>query len=354
MHLAFAVVRNPRSARGNIWVILHGKRHPVCDTGFDVFEECLYVGHSARRGKRLVRLPGIYAAQREKTMSFDFRKMSMSVPWNLFLLTVGGLLYTFGLKAFAVPHGFISGGLFGLSMLIFYETNVFSIAIWYAIVSIPVVLIGWFCLGRRFIFYSLYGMVVTIVAAQYITYVAPVDEPILAALAGGTVCGVGIGIMLRSLGSDGGLTIISMTLYQKFNVKVGGFSLAFNVLLFLVALQYMPVNTVLYSIMLVYVYSGIMDYSMNFSNQRKLVFIISDKAEVISQRVLEKLHRGVTYLYTKGAYTNQERYVIMTVVHNYQLKKLEAIVYEIDPKSFLIIENTYNVLGRGFSERRVY
>ena len=287
-------------------------------------------------------------------MSFDSRKITMSVPWNIFLLTLGGVLYAFGLKSFAVPHEFISGGLFGLGMLIFYQTGLFSIAIWYALLCLPVVLVGWIYLGRRFIFYSLYGMVVTMIAAQFVTYVAPVDDPILAALAGGTVCGVGIGIMLRSLGSDGGLTIISMVLYQKFNVKVGGFSLGCNVLLFLLALQYMPINTVLYSIMLVYVYSAIIDYAMNFSNQRKMVFIISDNAEAISHQIMEGLHRGVTYLYTKGAYTNQERYVILTVVHNYQLKKLEGLVYTMDPKAFLIIENTYNVLGRGFSERRVY
>lgn len=287
-------------------------------------------------------------------MSIDMRRITMSMPWNILLLTVGGTLYAFGLKAFAVPHGLISGGLFGLAMLVYYQTQVLTVAIWYAILCIPVAIIAWLGLSRRFVLYSLYGTAVTIVAAQFITYTAPVTEPLLAAIAGGSVCGVGLGIMLRSLGSDGGLTMVSMVLYQKWNVKIGGFSLLFNVLLFGAALVYMDINLLLYSMVLVYLYSNIMDYSMEFTNQRKLAFIVSDNAEAISAEIMDRLHRGATYLYTKGAYTNRERYVILTVIHNYQLKRLEELVYRVDPGAFLIIGNTYNVIGRGFSERRVY
>lgn len=286
--------------------------------------------------------------------SIDFRKLSLGVPWNIFLLTVGGIIYSFGLKAFAVPHELISGGIFGVGMLLFYQTGWLSVAAWYAILCIPVVIVGWLGLSRRFVLYSLYATAVTTVAAQYITYAAPVDNALLAAIAAGTTCGIGSGVMLRSLGSDGGLTLVSMVLHQKYNVKIGGFSLIFNCILFSFALAFMDVDTVLYSVILVYVTSGIVDYSMEFTNQRKAVFIVSDTAESISQEIMEKLHRGVTYLYTKGAYTNQERYMILVVVHNYQLKRLEEMVYRLDPKAFIIVENTFNVLGRGFSERKVY
>lgn len=287
-------------------------------------------------------------------MSIDFRRITMGVPWNLFLLTVGGVLYAFGMSAFAVPHGLISGGLFGLGMLIYYQTNLLSVGIWYAVLCLPVALLSWRALSRRFVFYSLYGMAVTIVAAQFITYAAPVSEPLLAGIAGATVSGVGLGIMLRSLGSDGGLTMVSMVLHQKWNVKIGGFNLAFNVLLFAAALTFMDLNTLLYSIIMVYVYSAIMDYSMEFTNQRKLAFVISDNAEKIAAEIMKSMQRGVTYLYAKGAYTNSERNVILTVVHNHQLKRLEELVYRVDPNAFLILENTYNVIGRGFSERRTY
>lgn len=285
---------------------------------------------------------------------FDTRRIALSVPWNLMLLTVGGFLFAFGLKAFAVPHAFISGGLFGSAMLLFYQTDFLSLAFWYALVNIPVLVLGWFALSHRFFFYSMYGMVVTTIAAQFITMAVPLEDPMLAAIAAGSVCGVGLSIMLRSLGSDGGLTIVAMVLHQKYNLKVGGFSLMFNVVLFLFAMFSMPIDRILYSVVMVYVYSGILDYSMAIVNQRKMVIIISDDAEKIAAAIMERLHKGVTYLYAKGAYTNRERHVILTVVQNYQLKRLEELVYTIDDKSFLIIENTYNVIGRGFSERKRY
>jgi uncharacterized membrane-anchored protein YitT (DUF2179 family) len=285
---------------------------------------------------------------------FDTRRITLSVPWNLFLLTVGGALFAFGLNAFAVPHGFISGGLFGSAMLLFYKTNFLTLAFWYAIVSLPVLLLGWFSLSHRFFFYSMYGMVATTVAAQFITCVVPLEDSILAAIAAGSICGVGLAVMLRSLGSDGGLTIVAMVLHQKYNIKVGGFNLMFNIVLFFIASFSMPIDKILYSVVMVYVYSGILDYSMEIVNQRKAVMIISETAERIAAEIMDRLHKGVTYLYAKGAYTNKERHVILTVVQNYQLKRLEELVYTIDDSAFLIIENTYNVIGRGFSERKRY
>ena len=120
---------------------------------------------------------------------FDIRRITMSIPWNIFLLTVGGICFSFGLKAFAVPHEFISGGLFGAAMLLYYETNLLSLAIWYVLFNIPVLLLGWHFLSKRFFFYSLYGMLVTSLAAQLITYHAPLEDSLLAAVAAGSICG---------------------------------------------------------------------------------------------------------------------------------------------------------------------
>ena len=99
----------------------------------------------------------------------DFRKVTMSMPWNLLLLVVGGTLFAFGLKAFAVPHQLISGGIFGASMLVYYQTGLLTVALWYALLCIPVVVIAWLGLSRRFVLYSLFGMAVTTFAAQFIT-----------------------------------------------------------------------------------------------------------------------------------------------------------------------------------------
>ena len=114
------------------------------------------------------------------------------------------------------------------------------------------------------------------------------------------------------------------------------------------------VNKVLYSMIITYLTSTLMNYFMALFNERKLVFIISEHYEAIGKSILHNLGRGCTVLHGQGAYTRSEREVILTVVHNVQLKRLEEIVFYEDPKAFMIIENTHMVLGKGFSTRRTY
>lgn len=284
----------------------------------------------------------------------NLRGLTLTVPWNLFLLTLGGIVAGLALKSIAVPHGFISGGLFGTGLLIFYTTGSMSPAIWYALINLPVFLLAWRFVGRRFFFYTLYGFAVNTLAVQFIPWVIPIEDTLLAAISAGFLYGIGLSIMLRSFGSDGGLTIIGIILNQRWNIKLGGFSLFFNMALFCAAFLDMPVDHVLYSIILVFVQTSVVDYSMRIVNQRKLVLVISECSERIAQRVLKDLDRGCTYIPSRGAYTNMERPILMTVVYNYQLKRLEELVYREDPKAFLIVENTYDVIGQGFSQLKKY
>lgn len=103
-----------------------------------------------------------------------------------------------------------------------------------------------------------------------------------------------------------------------------------------------------------FVVSYMLDYVLTMFNQRKLVLIISEKYDAISEIINTKLKRGATYLYGRGTFTKKPKRVILTVVHNIQLKRLEEAVYTVDPDAFVIMENTFNVLGKGFSRRKVY
>jgi uncharacterized membrane-anchored protein YitT (DUF2179 family) len=282
------------------------------------------------------------------------RAITLSVPWNLFLLTVGGVLSAFALKCIANPHDFVSGGIYGTSMLIVYATDTLGIAAWYALLNIPVLFIGWFFLSRRFMLYTIYCIAVTTVATQLMTFDAGITDKTLAAIAAGTLCGAGSGIAMRSLGSDGGLNIISLILNQKYNFNVGTFNIIYNFLLFIVALPIINVDKVLYSMIITYLTSSMTNYFMGMFDERKLVFIISEHYQAIAQSIMRHLGRGCTLLHGQGAFTRQEREVLLTVVHNIQLKRLEELVYTVDPQAFLIIENTHLVLGKGFSQRKQY
>ncbi|MEA3436821.1 MAG: YitT family protein [Thermodesulfobacteriota bacterium] len=287
-------------------------------------------------------------------MSTKKRTVVFSVAWNLILLTAGAVVLAIGIKAIAIPHGFITGGFSGLSLLIYYVFKGLSPGIWYFVLNIPLFIAGWIFLSRRFFFYSLFGMVVLTVAIDLIPFVIPIHDKLLAALAAGALIGAGAGTYLHSFGSAGGSDIIAIILNQKYNVRIGRFSFYFNLVLFGLSFGFMDIDLILFSLILSFVVSQVADYFLSMFNQRKMVIIISDRSDSIAKAIFEKLNRGSTFLFGRGAYTGQRKKVIMTVVNNYQLKRLEEAVFTIDSDAFFITENTFNVIGKGFSRRKQY
>jgi len=284
----------------------------------------------------------------------ESKSYRFSILWNLFLITTGTFLLGVGLKAIAIPHGFITGGMSGLGLLIYYFTHTLTPGTWYLIVNIPVFILGWLFVSRRFFFYSLYGAAALTAAIDLISFTIPVKDPVLALLAGGVLVGAGAGIVLRSLGSNGGTDIIGVILNQKFNIPIGRFSFVFNLVLFSAGFSIMEIDSMLYSLAMSFLTAQVVDYFLSMFSQRKMVLVISEKSGDIAPLVLEKLKRGATFLDGQGAYSGRPRKILMTVVHNLQLKRMEEIVFSIDPEAFMITENTFNVLGKGFSKRKVY
>ncbi len=284
----------------------------------------------------------------------NFQKISYSVPWNLFLITLGSVITGIGLKAIVIPHGMITGGFSGTGILIYYYTKILTPGIWYFILNIPVFIAGWLFISRRFLFYSLYGTIILTLVIDLVPFEMPVKDLMLAAIAGGTIIGAGSGIIFRSLGSAGGNDIISIILNQKYGIRIGTYNFSFNFFLFFLSFGLLETDMILYSMAMSYITSQVLEYFMTLFNQRKMIFIISSSPRKIANEIIEKLKRGATLLKGAGAYTGEEKEIILTVVNNYQIKRVEEIAFNIDPDAFLITENTFNVLGKGFSTRKVY
>lgn len=287
-------------------------------------------------------------------MAGNLRQLTYSVPYNLLLLTAGSVIFGIGVKAIALPHGLITGGISGVALLLYYWTGWLKPGLWYFLINTPIFILGWFFVSRRFFFYSLYGMLIMTLAMDWVSFTIPVTEPVLAVLAGGTLIGTGAGIILNSLGSGGGNDIIAIILNQRFNFRIGTFFFLFNITLFAFSLGRLPLDLVLFSLAMSFVTSQMVDYFLSIFNQRKLILIISERADAIATEILSRIHRGATYLEGRGAFSGRKKDVLLTVVNNYQLKRVEELVFNLDPDAFVIMENTFNVLGKGFSHRKVY
>ena len=282
------------------------------------------------------------------------QRITNSPVFNIGLLTFGAAIYSIGVKDIVMAKGLMSGGVSGVALLLYYLTGVLGPGVYYFLLNLPLMALGWVSLSRRFILYTLYGMGVLSLFMQLMPERALIADPLLAAVFGGAVMGAGSGLMLRTLGSAGGTDILAIWLNQKYNLRIGQFNFFFNLAVFAAGLAFYEPTLVLYSIILSYTNSKVMDYFLALFNQRKMVFIISDKADAIAKDIIHTLKRGATFLHGAGAYTGKSKRVILTITNTVQIKRLEELVFSHDPNAFFVVENTFNVLGEGFSRRKVY
>lgn len=270
---------------------------------------------------------------------------------NLALITAGAFLLALSVEGVMVPHSFLTSGLFGTGIYIYYLTDLFGPAVWYFILSVPVMLVAWRSVSMSFCVYTVISLALTTLFTQFLPWRLDIENPLLAAVAGGVLNGAGTGLSLRSDGSDGGISILGVVLHRKFGLRIGKVSFTYNLILFsLGLLTSLSLDQILYSVIGIFVSSNTIEYVISMFNQRKMAMVISDEPDAIARRIFTDLRRGVTYLNGRGAFTGHDKRVILTVVYNYQLKRLEDVVTHVDPHAFLIIADTFNVIGVGFSK----
>jgi uncharacterized membrane-anchored protein YitT (DUF2179 family) len=282
------------------------------------------------------------------------RQYAFTVPWNLFLLSAGALLVAFAIKCVAVPHGLLSGGVSGLGLLCYYLMPGLDAGVWYFLLNLPIMLIGWRFVSRRFVLYSLYGMGATSVFIDQLTYTLPGADPWLAVLVCGMALGGGIGIALRSLGSTGGVDILAVVFQERFGIPIGRFEFLFNLLVFAAGLAFLKLEAVLYSVAMNFLVGHAVDVCLTMFSERRMALVISSEPQAVVDAIVHRLGRGATVLQGHGGWSGEPRQVVLTMLGNIELKRLEELVYEIDPGAFTIMGGGFHVLGQGFSERKVY
>jgi uncharacterized membrane-anchored protein YitT (DUF2179 family) len=270
---------------------------------------------------------------------------------DILMITFGSALYAFAFDLFLAPNEINGGGVSGAAMVICELTGLGSIGLISIIINIPLFVAGYHRLGRKFFFGSLLGMLVNSVMFDVFALIpAPQTEPLLGALYGGLIGGVGIGLVFRCGASTGGVDIAARLLKQRFrNMSMGHLMMAVDlVIVALTGLVYQDLNVILYCAVTLYVMSIALDgvvYSFEYS---KVALIITDHHEDVAKNINEKLDRGATFLKGEGSYTRQEKTVVLCAVRRQQLAELKEAVAEVDPNAFVIVQEAHQVLGEGF------
>ena len=277
------------------------------------------------------------------------KALAESVVWNLLLLTLGSVLMAICIQSVAAPHGFLSGGVMGVALLVGYWSDTLTPLVWYSVLCVPVYVLGWFCVGKRFLLYTAYGTLCTTLCSFLVTFTIPIESEVYATVVGGVLHGAACGIMLRTMGSSGGTDVVAVLLKERWNVPIGQFNFMFNCLLFLTAASRMHLDLIVASMLMMFISAHTLEYVLGLFNRRKLVMIISDHGEEISEAILVTERFGATLVRGKGAYSGSDREILLTVTNNVALKRLENLVLSIDPRALFIVENTFYVSGGQFT-----
>jgi uncharacterized membrane-anchored protein YitT (DUF2179 family) len=266
-------------------------------------------------------------------------------------IILGALMWSVSINGILIHHKLISGGVSGLSLVIYYLVPKLSIGLMVFLINIPIFIMGWTMLSGKFFAFSLLGMAsfsffLTVTTPLQI----PVENPLLACLFAGVISGVGSGLIFRAGGSGGGTGIIAMVLNRRFSIRVGLVSFLLNSIPLVLGAFLIDLNAALYSIVYVYTSGSVMDRIITSFSERRSVWIISSQSSEISRQILIKLHRGATLLSGKGAYSHSPVEVIYSVINPFELAKLKDLVITIDPKAFLIVNEAQEVIGKGFDQ----
>jgi uncharacterized membrane-anchored protein YitT (DUF2179 family) len=274
-----------------------------------------------------------------------------SVLWNLFLLASGSLICALSINGILIPHGFLSGGFVGTTLILHYLFPFLPFAGLYFLLNIPVYFLGWKYVGKRFFIYSVAGMVIFSLAVLWKPFIIPVHDKILAAIFAGLLSGAGGGIILKSFGSAGGMDILSIILFKRFAIRLGTSILGLNILILSFTAYVFSIEEALYTLIFLFVSTQVLNVVIYGLSQRKAVHIISPQWEKIYKEIMDMVQRGVTILDGRGGYSGQNIQMVFTVVSHQELPRLKKLIDDIDPRAFVVVSDTLEVMGRGIGNQ---
>ncbi|MCU0538932.1 MAG: YitT family protein [Desulfobacterales bacterium] len=274
-----------------------------------------------------------------------------NILWNLTLITAGSVLCAVAINGILIPQQFLAGGIGGLAIFIYYLAPVLPVGVLYFLLNIPLFVLGWVYVGRRFFIYSLVGMTIFSVLVLVPVPTLPVKDPMLSALAAGILSGIGSGIILKSVGSAGGLDILSVILLKRASIRVGTTVMGFNVALLLAGLFRLNVEIILYTMVYMFVTSQLINLVVTGLNQRKMVMVVSRSSEAIAQEIMQSLQRGVTIVDGEGGFTGQRLRILYSVVTFQELSRFKEMIRHHDPAAFMVVTETLEVMGKGIGNQ---
>ncbi len=269
---------------------------------------------------------------------------------NIIGIALGSFIYACGISLFLDPNNLAPGGASGLA-IIFNRITGLETGTIYFIINVPIMLLGLWKYGVKFIATTFFSILIN----SYFTNMlagagALTSDPLIATMAGSVLVGVGVAIVFKSRATTGGTDIIVKVLHDKYkHIKTGViFLLTDIVIVAFSGFVFKDINIIMYALISVFVQGKVLDMVLYGGDEAKLFYIISDKPQAISERILKEIDITATFLQGKGAYTGKEKQVILCVARKQQGPAIEEIVKSEDKDAFMIISSANEIYGEGY------
>ena len=270
--------------------------------------------------------------------------------WKIILATAIGLaLPSLVINGILIPHNFFSGGISGIALLIYsFSEGTLAFGVIYLLINLPLFALGFRSFAPRYILFSLFGMWVFSIEVSLLKFDFGLEDPMLAAIFGGVVSGLGAGFYLRVGGSAGGLDIVATVIKKKFSIPIGT---TFNIVNFFILLAnawHHNLDIALYTGIYIFVFAMVVNKVQTGFSQRKSIFIITEKPDEMLEHAVRKLDRGATFFLAQGAYNQDTKRVVYTVINMLELGRLKQYIFQVDQHAFIIVNDTSEVIGTKF------
>lgn len=284
--------------------------------------------------------------------------MKETFHWrNLLWIFAGNTIYALAVAVFILPNGLITGGTTGLA-LFFYNQFGVPIQLFVSLFNVLMFALGALVLGKRFAF-------TTVISTFYYPFILSVfqglpgltrmtDDKLLSVIFAGLMIGAGIGAVLRVGASTGGLDIPPLVLNKKLGLPISATMNVIDTGILLLQMVFSDREGILYGILLVLIYTTVLNKVLLMGNSKMQVKIVTDRYEEVNEGIASELDRGVTLIKSRTGYLKQDGYMVLTVVNNRELVHLNQLIQQLDPKAFIIINQVNEVRGRGFTLNKKY
>lgn len=276
-----------------------------------------------------------------------------SVKKYTFLL-IGAILASIGLEIFLVPNNVIDGGIVGISIISSHFTKL-PLGLFIFVLNLPFLVVGYKQIGKTFVLSTLFSVTTLSLGVTILHPIQGITKDILlAAVFGGIILGMGVGLIIRYGGSLDGTEIVAIILDKRTGFSIGETVLFFNIFILSSAGFVFGWDKAMYSLIAYFIAFKVIDITVEGLEESKSVIIVSEQPEQIAEVLMARLGRGVTVLEGKGAYTGMSKGVLYCVVTRLEIAKLKSIIEENEPGAFVTFSDVHEVMGGRFKKRAIH